>query len=214
MASAAVVELAPPLKRGASATAAASPVRAVPVTKLMSLALSQSCRSPTGVMANCLAMGTGAAARIDVTIVMPCLNEAKWLPAYIANAREALTRIRAELGLTGEVLIADNGSADGSQLIARALGATLVEVSQPGYGAALTSGMQSASGTFLVMGDADGSYDFRECVEMIRALLSGSLHGVALQRRDQNQRDALEEPICRQSSAYRSLEPSIRRRRK
>jgi hypothetical protein len=128
MASAAVVELAPPLKRGASATAAASPVRAVPVTKLMSLALSQSCRSPTGVMANCLAMGTGAAARIDVTIVMPCLNEAKWLPAYIANAREALTRIRAELGLTGEVLIADNGSADGSQLIARALGATLVEV--------------------------------------------------------------------------------------
>jgi hypothetical protein len=128
MASAAVAELAPPLKRGASATAAASPVRAVPVTKLMSLALSQSCRSPTGVMANCLAMGTGAAARIDVTIVMPCLNEAKWLPAYIANAREALTRIRAELGLTGEVLIADNGSADGSQLIARALGATLVEV--------------------------------------------------------------------------------------
>jgi glycosyltransferase involved in cell wall biosynthesis len=113
-----------------------------------------------------------------------------------------------------EVLIADNGSADGSQLIARALGATLVEVSQPGYGAALTSGMQSASGTLLVMGDADGSYDFRECVEMIRALLSGSLHGVALQRRDQNQRDALEEPICRQSSAYRSLEPSIRRRRK
>jgi len=125
-------------------------------------------------MPSLIAMGTGAAAKIGVTIVMPCLNEAKWLPACIANAKEALTRIRAELGLNGEILIADNGSADGSQLIARALGATLVEVSQPGYGAALTTGMKSASGTFLVMGDADGSYDFRECVEMIRALMNGA----------------------------------------
>ncbi|MGB6174753.1 MAG: glycosyltransferase family 2 protein [Methylocella sp.] len=125
-------------------------------------------------MASVIAMGTGAAAQIDVTIVMPCLNEAQWLPACIANAKEALTRIRAELGLNGEILIADNGSADGSQLIARAFGATLVEVSQPGYGAALTSGMRSASGTFLVMGDADGSYDFRECVAMIRALMNGA----------------------------------------
>lgn len=125
-------------------------------------------------MPSAIAMGTGAAAKIDVTIVMPCLNEAKWLPACIANAKEALTRIRTELGLNGEILIADNGSADGSQLIARALGATLVEVSQPGYGAALTSGMTSASGAFLVMGDADGSYDFRECVEMIRALINGA----------------------------------------
>ncbi|HEX3494842.1 MAG TPA: glycosyltransferase family 2 protein [Methylocella sp.] len=119
-----------------------------------------------------IAMGT--AAKIDVTIVMPCLNEAKWLSACIANAKEALTRIRAELGLNGEILIADNGSADGSQLIARALGATLVEVAQPGYGAALACGMKSASGTFLVIGDADGSYDFRECVEMIRGLMNGA----------------------------------------
>jgi glycosyltransferase involved in cell wall biosynthesis len=125
-------------------------------------------------MASVIAIGNGAAAKIDVTIIMPCLNEAKWLPACIANAKAALTRIRAELGLNGEILIADNGSADGSQLIARALGATLVEVSQPGYGAALASGMKSASGTFLVLGDADGSYDFRECVEMIRALMNGA----------------------------------------
>jgi glycosyltransferase involved in cell wall biosynthesis len=83
-------------------------------------------------MPSVIAMGTGAATRIDVTIVMPCLNEATWLPACIANAKEALARIRAELGLNGEILIADNGSVDGSQLIARALGATLVEVSQPG----------------------------------------------------------------------------------
>jgi hypothetical protein len=119
-----------------------------------------------------IAMGT--AAKIDVTIVMPCLDEAKWLPACIANAKEALTRIRAAFGLNGEILIADNGSADGSQLIARALGARIVEVSQQGYGAALASGMKSASGTFLVIGDADGSYDFRECVEMIRALMNGA----------------------------------------
>jgi hypothetical protein len=125
-------------------------------------------------MPSVIAMGNGAAAEIDVTIVVPCLNEAKWLPACIANAKEALARIRAELGLHGEILIADNGSADGSQLIARALGARLVEVPQPGYGAALTSGMRSASGTFLVMGDADGSYDFRECVAMIRALMNGA----------------------------------------
>ncbi|MFZ3325466.1 MAG: glycosyltransferase family 2 protein [Methylocella sp.] len=125
-------------------------------------------------MPNVIAIGTGAAAKIDVTIVMPCLNEAKWLPACIANAKAALTRIRAELGLNGEILIADNGSTDGSQLIARALGAMLIEVSQPGYGAALASGMKSASGTFLVMGDADGSYDFRECVEMIRTLMNGA----------------------------------------
>jgi glycosyltransferase involved in cell wall biosynthesis len=85
-------------------------------------------------MLHVIAMGIGAAAKIDVTIVTPCLNEAKWLPACIANAKEALTRIRAELGLNGEILIADNGSADGSQLIARVLGATLVEISQLGYG--------------------------------------------------------------------------------
>src|SRR3984893_17881842 len=114
-------------------------------------------------MPSVIAMGTGAAARIAVTLVRPCLTEAKWLPACIANAKEALTRIRAEIGLNGEILVADNGSADGSQLIARALGARLVEVSQPGYGAALASGMKSASGTFLGMGDAEGSYDFREC---------------------------------------------------
>jgi glycosyltransferase involved in cell wall biosynthesis len=125
-------------------------------------------------MPRVIAIGTGAAAKIDVTIVMPCLNEAKWLPACIANAKAALTRIRVEFGLNGELLIADNGSTDGSQLIARALGATLVEVSQPGYGAALASGMKSASGTFLVMGDADGSYDFRESVEMIRTLMNGA----------------------------------------
>ena len=111
---------------------------------------------------------------IDVTIVMPCLNEAKWLAACIGNAKEALARIKSEFGLTGEVLIADNGSTDGSQFIARAHGARLVEVAERGYGAALIHGMRAAEGEYLVMGDADGSYDFRESVAMIRALLGGA----------------------------------------
>jgi glycosyltransferase involved in cell wall biosynthesis len=111
---------------------------------------------------------------VDVTIVMPCLNEAKWLAACIANAKEALTRIKAELGLSGEILVADNGSTYGSQFIARAHGARLVEVAEPGYGAALILGMRAAEGEYLVMGDADGSYDFRESVAMIRALVGGA----------------------------------------
>jgi glycosyltransferase involved in cell wall biosynthesis len=119
-------------------------------------------------------MGNGFKSAIDVTIVMPCLNEAKWLGVCIANAKEALVRIKAELGLNGEVLIADNGSTDGSQFIARAHGARLVEVAERGYGAALIHGMRAAEGEFLVMGDADGSYDFRESVAMIRALLGGA----------------------------------------
>jgi glycosyltransferase involved in cell wall biosynthesis len=110
----------------------------------------------------------------DVSIVMPCLDEAKSLPACLANARAALERLHAELGLSGEIVIADNGSTDGSQLIARALGARVVDVERRGYGAALIGGMQAANGAYLVMGDADGSYDFTEAVAMVRALVEGA----------------------------------------
>jgi glycosyltransferase involved in cell wall biosynthesis len=119
-------------------------------------------------------VGNSLKSGIGVTIVMPCLNEAKWLAACIANAKEALVRIEADLGLDGEVLIADNGSTDGSQFVARAHGARLVDVAERGYGAALIHGMRAAEGEFLVMGDADGSYDFRESVAMIRALINGA----------------------------------------
>lgn len=111
---------------------------------------------------------------IDVSIVMPCLNEVQCLPACIANAREALETMRRDLGFNGEVVIADNGSTDGSQLIARALGARVVDVERAGYGAALIGGFKSASGTYLVMGDADGSYDFRESVDQVRQLALGA----------------------------------------
>ncbi len=113
-------------------------------------------------------------AGIDVSIVMPCLNEALSLPHCIANAREALAQMRDRLGLTGEIVISDNGSDDGSQIIARALGATVAHCPARGYGAAVAHGMRSANGRFLVMGDADGSYDFRDAVAMVERLAQGA----------------------------------------
>jgi glycosyltransferase involved in cell wall biosynthesis len=114
------------------------------------------------------------AASPDVSIVMPCLNEAQCLPICIGVAREALAMIEAEYGLTGEIVIADNGSTDGSQDIAVALGARVAPVAERGYGAAMIGGGMAAHGRYIVFGDADGSYDFRECVPMIGKLIEGA----------------------------------------
>jgi len=111
---------------------------------------------------------------VAVSIVMPCLNEAQPLAHCVANAREALDRIAAEYGLPGEIVIADNGSTDGSQAIAEALGARVVPVAAKGYGAALIGGFDAARGRYLVMGDADGSYDFTDAVAMIGRLEDGA----------------------------------------
>ena len=111
---------------------------------------------------------------VDVTIIMPCLNEARCLPVCIANAREALDRLHKTYGLSGEIVIADNGSTDGSQAIARNLGARCVPVTRRGYGAALAGGAAAANGRYLVMGDADGSYDFRDAVAMVGSLTQGA----------------------------------------
>lgn len=111
---------------------------------------------------------------IDVSIVMPCLNETRSLPHCIANAQNALDRIAAAYGLTGEIVIADNGSTDGSQALAISLGARVVPVVDKGYGAALIGGCRNAYGRFLLMGDSDGSYDFTDGVAMIGQLADGS----------------------------------------
>jgi len=110
----------------------------------------------------------------DVSIVLPCLNEAETLPACIRNATEALAAIAGELGLRGEIIVADNGSTDGSREIAQRLGVRVIPVAQRGYGCALRAGCAAAFGRFIVIGDSDGSYDFRESVPMVRALLAGN----------------------------------------
>ena len=116
----------------------------------------------------------GLTAAPDVSIVMPCLNEAACLPICIANAKEALAMIAERFGLTGEIVIADNGSIDGSQAVALAHGARVAPVAERGYGAALIGGGLAARGRYLIFGDADGSYDFREGVAMIGMLIEGA----------------------------------------
>jgi len=110
----------------------------------------------------------------DVSFVLPCLNEVQSLGACIAAVREAIDALAARHGLKGEILIADNGSTDGSQALAMRLGARVVPIAERGYGAALRGGFNAARGRFLVMGDADGSYDFREAVPMVEALMAGA----------------------------------------
>jgi glycosyltransferase involved in cell wall biosynthesis len=112
--------------------------------------------------------------RPDVSIVMPCLDEREGLAHCIARAYEALEALAMRRGLTGEIIVADNGSTDGSQALARRLGARVIPVARRGYGAALRGGFEAARGRYLVMGDADGSYDFMDAVGMVEALTQGA----------------------------------------
>lgn len=106
---------------------------------------------------------------VELTIVMPCLNEADTLGVCIEKAQMAL---RAN-NIAGEVIIADNGSTDGSQGIAAALGARVVNVLNRGYGNALIGGIAAARGKYIIMGDADDSYDFLEVPKYLEKLRQG-----------------------------------------
>lgn len=114
-----------------------------------------------------------ASGPIDVSFVMPCLNEAQTIDWCVRRAREACEMLWSTRGLRGEVVVADNGSSDGSQDLAERAGARVLAVPQRGYGAALRAGFEAARGRFLVMGDSDRSYDFVEAVPMIDALVAG-----------------------------------------
>ena len=105
----------------------------------------------------------------ELSVVMPCLNEAATIGICIRKAQDSFARI----GIAGEVVVADNGSTDGSQEIARELGARVVPVERRGYGAALTGGIAAARGRWVIMGDADDSYDFSKLEPFVQGLREG-----------------------------------------
>ena len=107
---------------------------------------------------------------VELTILMPCLNEAETIEVCVRKARGFIE----QSGVQGEVLIADNGSTDGSQALATAAGARVVQVPERGYGAALLGGIRAASGRYVVMGDADDSYDFSRLGPYMEKLRSGA----------------------------------------
>jgi len=104
-------------------------------------------------------------AELELSVVIPALNEERTIVHCIDKAKKAI----AALGVPGEVLIADNGSTDRTRAVAEAAGARVVAVDGKGYGRALRGGFTAAKGRYLIMGDADGSYDF----EQIPATSSG-----------------------------------------
>jgi glycosyltransferase involved in cell wall biosynthesis len=109
------------------------------------------------------------AAAIELTVLMPCLDEAKTVGLCVRKALEACR----EAGIDAEVLVADNGSRDGSPELASAAGARVIQVAEKGYGAALRAGIEAARGRFVVMGDADDSYEFQDVPRFLERLRAG-----------------------------------------
>lgn len=108
--------------------------------------------------------------RCELTLLMPCLNEAESLATCIRKAKNALSK----LSVQGEILIADNGSIDGSQDIGIENGARVINVKELGYGAALSEGIKAAKGNFIIMGDADDSYDWSNIEPIYKELQHGN----------------------------------------
>jgi glycosyltransferase involved in cell wall biosynthesis len=105
-----------------------------------------------------------------LSIVIPCLNESDTIATCVEKVRSTI----AELNSEGEVIVADNGSTDGSQALARAAGARVVSVSEKGYGYALMGGIEAATGRYIILGDADDSYDFRQIPQFLDKLRAGN----------------------------------------
>jgi glycosyltransferase involved in cell wall biosynthesis len=110
-----------------------------------------------------------ALATVDVSVIMPCLNESAAIGTCVTKALQAIR----ELNLNGEVIVGDNGSVDGSQEIASALGARVISIPEPGYGAALQGAIAAARGRFVLMGDSDDSYDFTQLGRFLNKLSEG-----------------------------------------
>jgi glycosyltransferase involved in cell wall biosynthesis len=106
---------------------------------------------------------------VELTIVMPCLNEADTVGTCVRKAHAAIE----QLAINGEIVVADNGSSDGSQAIASEHGARVVPVAAKGYGNALMGGIAAAKGKYIIMGDADDSYDFGEAPKFVERLREG-----------------------------------------
>ena len=106
---------------------------------------------------------------LELSVVMPCLNEARTVAICIKKALDFMARN----GIEGEVVIADNGSTDGSQALAEEAGARVVQVPDKGYGNALMGGFRAAQGRYIVMGDADDSYDFSALDPFLEKLREG-----------------------------------------
>lgn len=117
-----------------------------------------------------LADGAHDALALELTVLMPCLNEVRTIEVCVRKARAFLQ----QHAIRGEVLVADNGSTDGSQELARCCGARVVDVAERGYGSALRAGMQAAGGKFVIMGDADDSYDFSALGPFVAQLRAGA----------------------------------------
>ena len=107
---------------------------------------------------------------MELTVVMPCLNEAETVATCVAKA----ARFIAENGISGEVVVADNGSTDGSQRLAEQAGARVVDIAEKGYGNALMGGILAARGKYVIMGDADDSYDFSNLMPFVTKLRDGA----------------------------------------
>jgi glycosyltransferase involved in cell wall biosynthesis len=107
---------------------------------------------------------------VELSVVLPCLDEAETLESCLRKARQSMER----LGVTGELVVADNGSVDGSQAIAERCGARVVDVPTRGYGAALRAGVQAARGEYVIMADADDSYALDELGPFVQALRGGA----------------------------------------